>query len=128
MDSQQLPGEDQIINVVIKLSGNQEFKVQIPPETEIEEFKEFISQITNDKTNEIKLIAKGKILKDDQTLTSYGIKDMDSVVYVVNKPKDPKTEEEKKAEEQKKDPRMRPVIRMPKDPNMFNNLLTNDKI
>jgi len=65
MENQQLPGEDDIINVVMKLSGNQEFKVQIPPSTEIEEFKEFISQITNDKTSEMKLIAKGKILKDD---------------------------------------------------------------
>jgi hypothetical protein len=31
----------------------------------------------------MKLISKGKVLKDDQTIESYGIKANDSVVYVV---------------------------------------------
>jgi hypothetical protein len=37
-------------------------------------------------------------------------------------------EEKKNQTHPSKNPRMRPVIRMPKDPNLFNKLLENDAI
>ena len=78
-------GEGELINLIMKMTGNQEFNVNIPPDLYVEDLKDFLSNITNDLPSEMKLLCKGKVLKDDQSLKSYNIKDKDSIIYITAK-------------------------------------------
>ena len=84
-DQQNEGDEGELINLTMKMTGNQEFNINIPPDLYVEDLKDFLGNITNDLASEMKLLFKGKVLKDDQPLKSYDIKDKDSIIYITTK-------------------------------------------
>ena len=86
----QIEQEDEnLIEIKMKLTGNDEFSVNLPDNINIFDLKNFIGEIMQVDGRKIKLITKGKILKDDQSIDVYGIKNGDSIVVIVNNCKDP---------------------------------------
>ena len=71
------------IKISIKQSSGDTFEVEVAPEASVLELKtECASKMESMKAEEMRLIYKGKILKDEQTLDSYKITD-GMVVHLV---------------------------------------------
>lgn len=64
------------VNINIRCSNGSKFSVQISLESTIGSFKEVVAQKCDIPSDQQRLIYKGRILKDDQTLQSYGIPDV----------------------------------------------------
>lgn len=60
------------VNVNIRCSSGAKFTVTISLESTVESFKDVLAQKCDIPTDQQRLIYKGRILKDDQTLQSYG--------------------------------------------------------
>lgn len=63
-------GEAVAVNV--RCSNGSKFSVTTSLDSTVESFKELIAQNSDVPANQQRLIYKGRILKDDQTLLSYG--------------------------------------------------------
>lgn len=61
------------VNINVRCSNGSKFSVQITLDSTIGSFKEVIAQKCDIPSDQQRLIYKGRILKDDQTLQSYGI-------------------------------------------------------
>lgn len=61
------------VAVNIRCSNGSKFSVQISIDATVGSFKDVIAQNCDIPADQQRLIYKGRILKDDQTLTSYGI-------------------------------------------------------
>lgn len=75
------------IEVQIKHLSSKNFSVKIPQDGSIGDLRVLCEKETGYKTNEIKLIFKGKILKDDEEkITEAKIENGSAVHMVHNKP------------------------------------------
>eukprot|EP01092_Planopodium_desertum_P005056 TRINITY_DN2143_c0_g2_i13.p1 TRINITY_DN2143_c0_g2~~TRINITY_DN2143_c0_g2_i13.p1 ORF type:complete len:610 (-),score=66.62 TRINITY_DN2143_c0_g2_i13:181-1926(-) len=63
------------VTVNIKVSTGQKYTVAAPVEATVAEFKELLSKTTEVPAEQQRLIFAGRVLKDHETLASYGIKD-----------------------------------------------------
>ncbi|KAM2219007.1 hypothetical protein TB2_017851 [Malus domestica] len=70
------------VNVNVKCSNGSKFTVQIGLESTVGSFKEVLSPKCDIPANQQRLIYKGRILKDDQTLQSYGL-EADHTLHLV---------------------------------------------
>lgn len=61
------------VNVNIRCSNGSKFSVKTSLESTVGEFKGVLAQNCDVPAEQQRLIYKGRILKDDQTLVSYGI-------------------------------------------------------
>lgn len=61
------------VNVNIRCSNGSKFSVKTSLESTVSEFKGVVAQNCDVPAEQQRLIYKGRILKDDQTLVSYGI-------------------------------------------------------
>ncbi|KAG7584103.1 Ubiquitin-like domain superfamily [Arabidopsis suecica] len=73
-------GEAVAVNV--RCSNGSKFSVTTSLDSTVESFKELIAQNSDVPANQQRLIYKGRILKDDQTLLSYGLQ-ADHTVHMV---------------------------------------------
>lgn len=60
------------VNVNIRCSNGSKFSVKTSLESTVSEFKGLLAQNCDVAAEQQRLIYKGRILKDDQTLASYG--------------------------------------------------------
>ncbi|XP_054809601.1 ubiquitin domain-containing protein DSK2b-like isoform X2 [Prosopis cineraria] len=74
-------GTDEV-NINIRCSNGSKFLVQINLESTVRSFKEAIAHKCDIPSDQQRLIHKGRILKDDQTLQSYGL-EADRIVHLV---------------------------------------------
>ncbi|XP_019422909.1 PREDICTED: ubiquitin domain-containing protein DSK2b-like isoform X2 [Lupinus angustifolius] len=70
------------VNINIRCSNGSKFSIQIPLHSTVLLFKNLISHNSNIPSQQQRLIYKGRILKDDQTLISYGL-EADHTVHLV---------------------------------------------
>lgn len=70
------------VTVHIRCSNGSKFSVQIGLESTVGAFKAVISQNCDIPAEQQRLIYKGRILKDDQTLESYGISSFLSIAIL----------------------------------------------
>lgn len=70
--SQPQTGEGEAVAVNIRCSNGTKFSVKTSLDSTVESFKELVAQSSDVPANQQRLIYKGRILKDDQTLLSYG--------------------------------------------------------
>ncbi|KAJ7953216.1 Ubiquitin domain-containing protein [Quillaja saponaria] len=70
------------VTINIRCSNGSKFSVQISLEATIGSFREVIAQNSDIPADQQRLIYKGRILKDDQTLQSYGL-EADHTVHLV---------------------------------------------
>ncbi|XP_059640102.1 ubiquitin domain-containing protein DSK2b-like isoform X2 [Cornus florida] len=70
------------VTIHIRCSNNSRFSVQIRLNSTVESFKSVIAQNCDIPAQQQRLIYKGRILKDDQTLESYGL-EADHTVHLV---------------------------------------------
>ncbi|KAK2074436.1 hypothetical protein P8C59_008643 [Phyllachora maydis] len=75
------------MKVTVKDLKQQKFTVEVEPTDQISALKQKISDDRGWEPKLQKLIYSGKILKDEETVQSYGIEEKGFVVCVVNKPK-----------------------------------------
>ncbi|XP_024931996.2 ubiquitin domain-containing protein DSK2a isoform X1 [Ziziphus jujuba] len=75
-------GGDDGVNVNIRCSNGNKFTVTITLDSTVGSFKDVLSQKCDIPTDQQRLIYKGRILKDDQTLQSYGL-EADHTVHLV---------------------------------------------
>ncbi|GFQ08718.1 ubiquitin domain-containing protein dsk2b [Phtheirospermum japonicum] len=61
------------VNINIRCSNGSKFSVRTSLESTVGEFKGVLAQNGDVPAQQQRLIYKGRILKDDQTLASYGI-------------------------------------------------------
>lgn len=61
------------VNVNIRCSNGSKFSVKTSLDSTVSEFKAVVAQNCDVPAEQQRLIYKGRILKDDQTLVSYGI-------------------------------------------------------
>lgn len=64
---------DSGVKINIRCSNNAKFSVKIGLQATVADFKNKIAENCDVAANQQRLIYKGRILKDDQTLDSYGI-------------------------------------------------------
>jgi ubiquilin len=67
-------GGDDEVNVNIRCSNGSKFTVKISLSSTVDSFKQLIANQCDVPSDQQRLIYKGRILKDDQTLQSYGNK------------------------------------------------------
>jgi ubiquilin len=60
------------VNVNVRCSNGSKFSVQIGLDSTVGSFKDALAQKCDIPSDQQRLIYKGRILKDDQTLQSYG--------------------------------------------------------
>lgn len=60
------------VNINVRCSNGSKFTVQVALESTVQSFKDLIARNCDIPAPEQRLIYKGRILKDDQTLQSYG--------------------------------------------------------
>lgn len=65
-------GGGEVVAVNVRCSNGSKFSVRTSLESTVESFKALVSQSCDVPANQQRLIYKGRILKDDQTLLSYG--------------------------------------------------------
>ncbi|OMO55713.1 hypothetical protein CCACVL1_27066 [Corchorus capsularis] len=70
------------VTVNIRCSNGSKFSVQINLDSTVHSFKELLARNCDIPANQQRLIYKGRILKDDQTLLSYGL-EADHTVHLV---------------------------------------------
>ncbi|KAF5754672.1 putative Ubiquitin-like domain, Heat shock chaperonin-binding, UBA-like superfamily, ubiquilin [Helianthus annuus] len=75
-------GADAEINLNIRCSNGNKFSVRSTLRSTIVEFKDLLAQNCDVPANQQRLIYKGRILKDDQTLDSYGLQ-ADHTIHMV---------------------------------------------
>ncbi|XP_019096813.1 PREDICTED: ubiquitin domain-containing protein DSK2b-like isoform X4 [Camelina sativa] len=80
--SQPQTGEGEAVTVNIRCSNGTKFNVKTSLESTVESFKELVAQSSDVPANQQRLIYKGRILKDDQTLLSYGLQ-ADHTIHMV---------------------------------------------
>jgi ubiquilin len=61
------------VKINIRCSNGSKFSVQISLDSTVGSFKDVVAQNCDISADQQRLIYKGRILKDDQTLQSYGI-------------------------------------------------------
>ena len=61
-----------LVAVNVRCSNGSKFNVSTSLDSTVESFKELVAQNSDVPANQQRLIYKGRILKDDQTLLSYG--------------------------------------------------------
>jgi len=61
------------VNINIRCSNGSKFSVQISLDSLVRSFKDVVARNCDIPADQQRLIYKGRILKDDQTLQSYGI-------------------------------------------------------
>ena len=69
------------VNINIRCSNGSKFVVKISLESTVAAFKEAVAHSCDIPADQQRLIYKGRILKDDQTLQSYGILDLAFVFF-----------------------------------------------
>ncbi|PIN00586.1 Ubiquitin-like protein [Handroanthus impetiginosus] len=75
-------GAGEQVNVNIRCSNGSKFSVKTSLESTVGEFKVVLAQNSDVPVEQQRLIYKGRILKDDQTLSSYGLQ-ADHTVHMV---------------------------------------------
>ncbi|KAF3958239.1 hypothetical protein CMV_016823 [Castanea mollissima] len=80
-DSNESSGGDGV-NINIRCSSGSKFSVQISLDSSVGSFKSILAEKSDTPTDQQRLIYKGRILKDDQTLRSYGL-EADHTVHLV---------------------------------------------
>ncbi|KAL4645699.1 hypothetical protein ACB092_02G253700 [Castanea dentata] len=70
------------VNINIRCSSGSKFSVQISLDSSVGSFKSILAEKSDTPTDQQRLIYKGRILKDDQTLRSYGL-EADHTVHLV---------------------------------------------
>ncbi|KAG7641068.1 Ubiquitin-associated domain [Arabidopsis suecica] len=80
--SQPQSGEGEAVAVNIRCSNGTKFSVKTSLDSTVESFKELVAQSSDVPDNQQRLIYKGRILKDDQTLLSYGLQ-ADHTIHMV---------------------------------------------
>ncbi|XP_061354996.1 ubiquitin domain-containing protein DSK2b-like isoform X2 [Gastrolobium bilobum] len=70
------------VNINVRCSNGSKFSVQIALESTVGSFKDVVARNCDIPADQQRLIYKGRILKDDQTLQSYGL-DADHTVHLV---------------------------------------------
>ncbi|CAK7355529.1 unnamed protein product [Dovyalis caffra] len=80
--SKETNGGDDGVNVNIRCSNGSKFTVKISLSSTVDSFKQLIANQCDVPSNQQRLIYKGRILKDDQTLQSYGL-EADHAVHLV---------------------------------------------
>ncbi|KAI3949732.1 hypothetical protein MKX01_040949 [Papaver californicum] len=81
-DSDSCVGTGDEITIHISCSNGTKFSVKTSPGSTVLEFKSVISQNSDVSAEQQRLIYKGRILKDEQTLESYGLQE-DHTVHMV---------------------------------------------
>lgn len=66
-------GGGETVTINVRCSNGSKFSVQVSLDSTVGSFKSVLSQPSDIPAEQQRLIYKGRILKDDQTLTSYGI-------------------------------------------------------
>lgn len=62
-----------VVAVNVRCSNGSKFSVSTSLDSTVEAFKELVAQKSEVPANQQRLIYKGRILKDDQSLLSYGL-------------------------------------------------------
>ncbi|KAL3631663.1 hypothetical protein CASFOL_024647 [Castilleja foliolosa] len=75
-------GGDELVNVNIRCTNSSKYSVQTNLQSTVGEFKALLAQRCDVPAEQQRLIYKGRILKDDQTLISYGLQ-ADHTVHMV---------------------------------------------
>ncbi|KAL6561018.1 hypothetical protein OROGR_003808 [Orobanche gracilis] len=75
-------GEDEQVSVNIRFTNSSKFSVKTNLQSTVAEFKVLLAQHSDVAAGQQRLIYKGRILKDDQTLISYGLQ-ADHTVHMV---------------------------------------------
>ncbi|KAE9612902.1 hypothetical protein Lal_00027306 [Lupinus albus] len=70
------------VGINIRCSNGSKFKVQINLDSTVGSFKEIVARNCDIPADQQRLIYKGRILKDDQTLKSYGL-EVDHTIHLV---------------------------------------------
>lgn len=65
-------GEEEVVALNIRCSNGSKFSVRMSLEATVEAFKTVLAQNCDVPADQQRLIYKGRILKNDQTLASYG--------------------------------------------------------
>ena len=73
VDDATVPKGAEGVTINIRCSNGSKFSVQISLESIVGSFKEAVAQNCDIPADQQRLIYKGRILKDDQTLKSYGM-------------------------------------------------------
>ncbi|KAL6531926.1 Ubiquitin domain-containing protein DSK2b [Orobanche minor] len=81
-DSSVSTGGDEQVNVNIRFTNSSRFSVKTNLHSTVAEFKVLLAQHSDVPAGQQRLIYKGRILKDDQTLISYGLQ-ADHTVHMV---------------------------------------------
>lgn len=72
-ESNLIVGSGEEVNVNIRCSNGSKFSVRTRLESTVQEFKAVLAQSCDVPAEQQRLIYKGRILKDEQTLVSYGM-------------------------------------------------------
>ncbi|XP_016451784.2 ubiquitin domain-containing protein DSK2b isoform X1 [Nicotiana tabacum] len=75
-------GGGETVTINVRCSNGSKFSVQVSLDSTVGSFKSVLSQPSDIPAEQQRLIYKGRILKDDQTLTSYGL-EADHTVHLV---------------------------------------------
>ncbi|KAG2323252.1 hypothetical protein Bca52824_016465 [Brassica carinata] len=73
---------DAMVSVNVRCSNGSKFTVRTSLDSTVQAFKELVAQNSEVPANQQRLIYKGRILKDDQSLLSYGL-EADHTVHMV---------------------------------------------
>ena len=70
------------VNINIRCSNGSKFSVQISLDSSVGSFKSILAEKSDTPTDQQRLIYKGRILKDDQTLQSYGTHFISDLIFI----------------------------------------------
>lgn len=65
-------GDQKVVTINVRCSNGSKFSVQVTLESSVGTFKSTLAQHSDIPAEQQRLIYKGRILKDEQTLESYG--------------------------------------------------------
>ncbi|KAJ8544757.1 hypothetical protein K7X08_017340 [Anisodus acutangulus] len=77
-----IAGGGETVTINVRCSNGSKFSVQVSLDSTVGSFKSILSQPSDISAEQQRLIYKGRILKDDQTLKSYGL-EADHTVHLV---------------------------------------------
>ncbi|XP_009626136.1 ubiquitin domain-containing protein DSK2b-like [Nicotiana tabacum] len=75
-------GDQKVVTINVRCSNGSKFSVQVTLESSVGTFKSTLAQHSDIPAEQQRLIYKGRILKDEQTLESYGL-EADHTVHLV---------------------------------------------